>query len=62
MGKQTGILKSNQAAARNYNWDFWKLIAAVGVILVHAPYKGNLGSILNSVSNSQMNLNIDSFI
>ena len=48
-GKQTGILKSNQAAARNYNWDFWKLIAAVGVILVNAPYKGNLGSILSSV-------------
>ena len=24
---------------RNYNWDFWKFIAAIGVILVHAPYR-----------------------
>ena len=34
---------------RNYNWDFWKFIAAIGVILVHAPYKGNLGQILSSI-------------
>ena len=34
---------------RNYNWDFWKFIAAIGVILVHAPYKGNLGAVLSSV-------------
>ena len=34
---------------RNYNWDFWKFTAAIGVILVHAPYKGNLGQILSSI-------------
>ena len=34
---------------RNYFWDFWKFIAAIGVILVHAPLPGNLGKCLEAV-------------
>lgn len=49
MGRQTDNQMDKQVSGRNYNWDFWKFIAAVGVILVHAPYKGNLGSILSSL-------------
>ena len=49
MGRQSENQMGRQISNRNYNWDFWKFIAAVGVILVHAPYKGNLGSILSSV-------------
>ena len=34
---------------RNSFWDFFKFISAVGVILVHAPFSGNLGKIMSSV-------------
>jgi len=34
---------------RNYFWDFWKFIAAIGVILVHAPLPGNLGKCMDAV-------------
>lgn len=34
---------------RNYFWDFWKFIAAIGVILVHVPFRGTLGTIMDCV-------------
>ena len=34
---------------RNYFLDFWKFIAAIGVILVHVPFKGTIGTILTCV-------------
>ena len=34
---------------RNYFWDFWKFIAAIGVIMVHAPFSGDLGKVMTCV-------------
>ena len=34
---------------RKYFWDFWKFIAAIGVIMVHAPFAGNLGKVMTCV-------------
>lgn len=34
---------------RNWFWDFWKFIAAIGVILVHIPFQGRLGAICTCV-------------
>ena len=36
---------------RNYFLDFWKFIAALGVIMVHVPYGGKLGATLACVGN-----------
>ena len=36
---------------RNYFLDFWKFIAAIGVIMVHVPYGGKLGATLACVGN-----------
>ena len=34
---------------RNYFLDFWKFIAAIGVILVHIPFPGKFGTIMTCV-------------
>lgn len=42
----SNVLDKNE---RNGFIDFWKLVAAVGVILVHAPFQGIIGKITTSI-------------
>lgn len=43
------MTRENTVTTRNNSIDFWKFIAAIGVILVHVPLDGPLGNIFTSI-------------